>query len=546
MKNRKLLAHIAGIAVLASTSFYPAQAVTPSSVNDKQAGNLNIGWAEASITPSEPVPLAGMATARISQGVMDPIGTTVLVLEKAGSGPGRDMAVLVSLDLCFFLGELQERVRFLVKEAVPEIDTRKIVFSATHTHDAPEIRTSRPDLARKLAGYGLDIPMEWSQWGIDLGVMTPAAYVEFASGRIAGAIEQAWNGRKPGGISFGLEHAVIGHNRLAVYYDGRSQMYGSTNHPDFSHIEGYEDHSVNVIYTWNSDRKLTGMVINSAIPSQAGGSRGRISADFWYETRIEIARRLGEGLFVLPQCSAGGDQSPRVMIGHQAEARMEQITGRTRREQIAVRLADAVTSILPFMQKNIDWDPVLRHRVENVELTRRQLSEDDIRLPRRSHHSREIESVEQAFERLLAEYRQMLSELEDKPEMRQEPNWYRPITGIYWRLARASTVVDRYELQKTQPKVPFEIHVIRIGDMAVATNPFELHLDFGMQMRARSKAVQTFLVQLAGAPYAAYLPPSRGVEGGAYGAIVESTEIGPEGGRELVGHTIRMIESLWD
>jgi hypothetical protein len=85
--------------------------------------------------------------------------------------------------------------------------------------------------------------------------------------------------------------------------------------------------------------------------------------------------------------------------------------------------------------------------------------------------------------------------------------------------------------------------VIRIGDMAIATNPFELYLDFGMRIKARSKAAQTFVVQLAGS--GSYVPTERSVAGGAYGAIPESTEVGPEGGRELVEQTLELLNSLW-
>ena len=34
--------------------------------------------------------------------------------------------------------------------------------------------------------------------------------------------------------------------------------------------------------------------------------------------------------------------------------------------------------------------------------------------------------------------------------------------------------------------------------LAIATNRFELCLDFGIRIKARSKAVQTFVVQIAG------------------------------------------------
>jgi hypothetical protein len=362
--------------------------------------------------------------------------------------------------------------------------------------------------------------------------------------RIAQAVQQAWNERRPGGISFGLSHAVVGHNRLTAYDDGSSRMYGPTNRPDFSHIEGYEDHSVGLLYTWDADRNLTGVMINIACPSQVSGGT-RITADFWHDARLELRQRLGEQLYIFPQCAAAGDQSPVVMIDQRAEARMEKLSGRNRRQQIAVRIADAVTSILPFMEKHIDWNPVLAHRMEQVELSRRRLSEEDIKQPRATHHRPQVESVEDAFQRLLGEYRQLRQEIEDQPQRKEKPGWFGPLSGVYWRLTRASRVLDRYEIQQTEPTLPVEVHVVRLGDLVIATNPFELYLDFGIQIKARSKAVQTLVVQLAGSG-AGYLPTERSVAGGAYGAIPESTLIGPEGGRELVTRTLELIESLWD
>ena len=125
-------------------------------------------------------------------------------------------------------------------------------------------------------------------------------------------------------------------------------------------------------------------------------------------------------------------------------------------------------------------------------------------------------------------------------------NWFVPITGTHWLLARAWSTLERYELQQTVATLPVEVHVIRIGDLAIATNPFELYLDYGIQIKARSKAVQTFLVELASPGGAGYLPTQRSVQGGAYGAIPQSTLIGPEGGRVLVNRTLELIESLWD
>jgi hypothetical protein len=79
--------------------------------------------------------------------------------------------------------------------------------------------------------------------------------------------------------------------------------------------------------------------------------------------------------------------------------------------------------------------------------------------------------------------------------------------------------------------------------MAFATNPFELYLDYGIQMKVKSPATQTFVVQLAGG--GSYLPTQRSINGGAYGAVPASTIFGPEGGKELVAKTVEMLNSLW-
>lgn len=85
--------------------------------------------------------------------------------------------------------------------------------------------------------------------------------------------------------------------------------------------------------------------------------------------------------------------------------------------------------------------------------------------------------------------------------------------------------------------------MLRIGDAVFATNPFEMYLDYGMRIKARSPAVQTFVVQLAGS--GSYLPTERSIAGGAYGAVPASTLIGPEGGSELVEGILDLIKKAF-
>jgi len=201
---------------------------------------------------------------------------------------------------------------------------------------APELRQDTDSVA---LGGGISL----SGIGVELPTMDIADYVAFAAQRIAEAVGVAWCARQSGAIGYGLGQAVVGHNRRSSYYSGRSQMYGDTSTADFSHMEGYEDHSVNVLATWDTAGELTGVVVNVACPSQVTETLFQLSADYWHDTRVELRRRLGDGLFVLPQCSAAGDQSPHVQVGKAAEERMLRLAGRTQRQEIAVRIADAVT-----------------------------------------------------------------------------------------------------------------------------------------------------------------------------------------------------------
>jgi hypothetical protein len=104
-------------------------------------------------------------------------------------------------------------------------------------------------------------------------------------------------------------------------------------------------------------------------------------------------------------------------------------------------------------------------------------------------------------------------------------------------------VQERFEAEQRHSRIEIEAHVLRIGDVAIAYNPFELYLDYGMQIKARSPALQTFIVQLTG--NGTYLPTARSIAGGGYGSVPASTPVGPEGGSELVEWTLVTLERLW-
>lgn len=482
-------------------------------MGDRLAEPLQIGWAETDITPPQAVMLRGQFHVRISEGVRDPLTATVLLLEQAQAG----VSAFVSCDLILISDGLRDAVRARLKGRIPGLDARRICLHATHTHTGPELSP--------MEGVP-GIPPELMRF---LDIMRPQEYVEFAAERISEAVMQAWEDRKPGGISWGLAEAVISHNRRWTSVTGTATMYGNVNVPHFAHVEGWEDHHLGVLCTWSEEGELTGVVVNVPCPAQVSEMEYHISADYWYETRRELRRRLGDGVYILPQCSPAGDLSPHHIVRKAESERRLKLKGQTRREEIAETLANAVTPLVAHLRHVIVWQPRLRHRVETLHLPRRQITAAD------------VESASAESEQWKAQYEALVRAALGNPSLTENRRWYVEITKAYRRMRWYEGV--RHEFERQHPELAVEVHIVRLGDIAIATNPFELYVDFGLQIQVQSPASHTFLVQLAGP--GRYLPTARSVEGGGYGSSAASSIIGPEGGSELVRQSVALLNSLW-
>ena len=103
--------------------------------------------------------------------------------------------------------------------------------------------------------------------------------------------------------------------------------------------------------------------------------------------------------------------------------------------------------------------------------------------------------------------------------------------------------IGHYEDIKTNPKNVYEIHVTQVGEIAFASNPFELYQDFMHRMQARSPFIQTFITQLAGGS-GQYLPTQRATFNKGYSASIYCNQVGPEGGQELVEYTLGVLHDL--
>lgn len=453
---------------------------------------LWIGTGAISITPDRPACLDGQFHTRIARTADSPCTANVLALESRRGDKVQDTAIAISCDLLCVTDEVRMRFRRKIAMRLPGLDVKKTVINATHAHTAPTT---------------ID------RYVISEGVIKPDEYIDFLTDRLCDAAVKAWESRRPGGVSWGLGHAVVAQNRRMVYADGSARMYGPTNVDNFRRIEGREDHGVQVFFFWDENKKLIAAAVNVACPSQGVEGGSAVNSDYWHEVREGLKKKYGENLCVLGWCGAAGDQSPHIMWRNAAEDRMCKKRGLTRLQEIARRIVCAVDDTYEVAKKDVVYDVPLVHVVADIKLPLRLVNDEEY-----------------------AQSKAVCGDLTKKKQL--DPNGDAFV--LWWHKG----VVDRYESQKTNPFYDMELHVIRLGESAIATNDFELYTDYGIQIQARSKALQTFVIQLAGP--GTYLPTAEAVKGGSYSTEVMSNIVGPEGGQVLVDRTVEKINKLWD
>ena len=191
---------------------------------------------------------------------------------------------------------------------------------------------------------------------------------------------------------------------------------------------------------------------------------------------------------------------------------MAKLRGLTRQQELGRRISNAVFDTLDAAQADIRTDAPFGHTVE------------DLALPPRKILEREYE----AAKKNIAEY-----SVAKNPDNR-----------VITMLAMEKGIVKRFEEADKLPPYEMELHVLRLGDIALTTNTFELYLDWGIQMKARSPAQQTFVLQLTNG-CGMYLPTALAIEGGSYSGLPHVNKVGPEGGRILVDQTVRAMQVLF-
>jgi hypothetical protein len=163
-----------------------------------------------------------------------------------------------------------------------------------------------------------------------------------------------------------------------------------------------------------------------------------------------------------------------------------------------------------YGQVKYDEHPVLAHRFEDLRV--------QVRLPA-------AETLDKA--------RQVLARVDAGERIEGQP------------LIMAFGAVHLQESFGKHPVDTLAIHAVRIGDLALVTEPCELFCQFGLDIKGRSPAPITAVVGLTDG-YGGYCPTIYGILGGGYsGQPISWTRLEPNAGYLIVETAGRLLSSLW-
>lgn len=449
---------------------------------------LSIGWDQGSITPEETVHLHGMFDERIRTRVEEPCTATALAIEGGG-----EQAIWISCDLLNVASDVVRDLRHAVAQRIGGFDGDRLLVSCTHTHNAPNCG---------------DLP-----FGPRPHVMTGAAYRVFFVERVTDIAVRAWRSRSPGRITPALGHAVIGWCRRVVFADGTGEMYGRTQRNDFVRIEGPMDPGVELLFTHAADGAPSGAVVNIACTAQTCMGEKFLTADLWGPARRHLREHFGDRFAVLAVVGAAGDQCPDDLIrSGRGEAWLR---GPEACAKLGRRLSRGVIEGYDSGRRETPANPVFKHR----------------------HVAFDLPAYVMSAEQTAAYVEQIASLTADG-----EPDPSSWNGGEVWR---RRMILERYAALGPDPVRQVDCNFLRLGDLAVASNPFELYLEYGQRIKARSPATQTMIANLTNDTLG-YLPTREALAHGHYSALPADIHIGAEGGDRLVERSIAELAALFD
>jgi neutral ceramidase len=449
---------------------------------------LRVGTAAIDITPDVfPIQLRSGK----SDHVHDPLHVRAVAFE---NGEGR--AVIALIDAIGYGRERADEAKALVAKETgwrPE----EMLVCATHTHTAPKGGDTSPGriayeekrfqgIVRALAGA--------------IGSLQPAEVGHARDAEPGEVYNRRWL-LKPGVV---MLHPLGKKDKVR------------TNGPRDKILKpaGPTDPDLCVVLARTRTGRPLGLVANYAlhyvggvpqVPEKGGRLVGMASADYYGEFARLMPSRMrnpADNFVAFMSNGSSGDINNIDFYGTRPpRAPFEQI------QVVAQKTADAAWRAVQKIRQ-YDRNPVIAMRQREVAIRYREPGAEDVAL---------AEKVLQL------------------PRKEREA-----INKRSTSVANNTVAFAREDAPKTEKVL---VQALRIGDQAIVTMPFEVLVEIGLEIKARSPFPDTFMIELANGGYG-YLPPPHQHDLGGYETWLGTSRFARDTSVVLTGHLLEMLAEL--
>jgi len=327
-------------------------------------------------------------------------------------------------------------------------------------------------------------------------------YVQSLEGHIAAAGIAALQRRQPGTltVAYGFEGKLTQQRRF-IMRDGTARMHPPKGGKDILYQEGPVDPEIAVLWGEDATGAPLGCWVNFACHVNTVGGTNPISADYPGYLSAAMKTRQHEGFVTLFGNGCCGNLCAIDVYDPDRDDR-----GHEWARTMGERLADDVLRALADGEKLAD--PVLDHRSTVIPMPMRHVPEE-----------------------LLTWARDFLAAADENTSFTER--------------CYAQMALEMMEMQRTEPLVSAEVDAFRLGDYGLVTLPGEIFTEFGLDIKLKSPAKRTFVVELANG-IVGYVPTKRAFEGGGYEQrTATSSKLDPVAGEMMVAVARALLESMF-
>lgn len=485
--RNRVLSFLLGLVVLgASCSTLTAAESATGKASPAKTKQLHAGAAVSNITPWLGMGLVGnFGTPPPAKYVHDQLYARCYVLDD-----GSTRIAIVVVDSIYISREVLDDAKRQIYEAT-DLPTDRILIACTHTHSSVSARWPNPLKPEK----------EFTE------------YQKFVAHRIADGVRCAIHNLQPARIAWGTvdepDHVF---NRRWLMKPG-TKLFNPFGEPDKAKMNpghrptllkpaGPVDPEIAFFALQREDGRPLGLIANYSLHYVGGTGRNNISADYFgvFADRVQEllqADRL-DPPFVAAMSNGTSANINNINFAKPRERkeRFEQM------RFVAHGCADAVYSAY----KNLTWH-------DWVKLDMRQ---------------REVElKVRKPSPELLARCKRLLAEPKRRDKFPHERTY-------------AKRAIQQYESPDT---VRILLQAVRIGELGIAAIPFEVFVETGLELKARSPLKPTFTMELANGGYG-YLPTPEQHELGGYETWLGTSKVEVQASVKITNALLEMFAEL--